>query len=74
MTEILLHFLGQGVCDGAAAVVVASGAAVKQYNLTPLARLVAYGISGIYVTVEWRNFWLGCYCRLYSFTFQNLVP
>lgn len=35
-----------GVCDGAAAVVVASGAAVKQYNLTPLARLVAYGISG----------------------------
>lgn len=56
MTEILLHFLGQGVCDGAAAVVVASGAAVKQYNLTPLARLVAYGISGNYVTVEWRNF------------------
>ncbi|XP_069133039.1 3-ketoacyl-CoA thiolase, mitochondrial-like [Argopecten irradians] len=35
-----------GVCDGAAAVIVASEEAVQKYNLTPLARLVAYGISG----------------------------
>ncbi|KAK3103926.1 hypothetical protein FSP39_022966 [Pinctada imbricata] len=35
-----------GVCDGAAALVIASEAAVKQHNLTPLARLVSYGISG----------------------------
>lgn len=35
-----------GVCDGAAAVIVASEEAVRKYNLTPLARLVAYGISG----------------------------
>ena len=27
-----------GICDGAAAVVVASEAAVKKHNLTPLAR------------------------------------
>ncbi|XP_046579294.1 3-ketoacyl-CoA thiolase, mitochondrial-like [Haliotis rubra] len=35
-----------GVCDGAAALILASEAAVKQHNLTPLARLVSYGISG----------------------------
>ncbi|PVD34208.1 hypothetical protein C0Q70_05474 [Pomacea canaliculata] len=35
-----------GICDGAAALVLASEAAVKTYNLTPLARLVSYGIAG----------------------------
>ena len=37
----------QGICDGAAALVLASEAAVKQHKLTPLARLVSYGISGM---------------------------
>ncbi|ESO88343.1 hypothetical protein LOTGIDRAFT_219437 [Lottia gigantea] len=35
-----------GVCDGAGALILASEAAVKKHNLTPLARLVSYGISG----------------------------
>jgi acetyl-CoA acyltransferase 2 len=35
-----------GICDGAGAIIIASEAAVKQHNLTPLARLVGYGISG----------------------------
>lgn len=35
-----------GVCDGAGAVILASEAAVKLHNLTPLARLVGYGIAG----------------------------
>ncbi|XP_052802310.1 3-ketoacyl-CoA thiolase, mitochondrial-like [Mya arenaria] len=35
-----------GVCDGAAALVLATEAAVKQHNLAPLARLVSYGIAG----------------------------
>lgn len=35
-----------GVCDGAGAVILASEEAVKEHNLTPLARLVGYGISG----------------------------
>ncbi|KAL8565362.1 3-ketoacyl-CoA thiolase, mitochondrial [Nucella lapillus] len=35
-----------GICDGAAALVLASEAAVKANNLTPLARLVSYGIAG----------------------------
>eukprot|EP00058_Branchiostoma_floridae_P005822 XP_002591310.1 hypothetical protein BRAFLDRAFT_121446 [Branchiostoma floridae] len=35
-----------GVCDGAAAVVIAGEDAVKKYNLTPLARLVGYHYSG----------------------------
>ncbi|XP_060599563.1 3-ketoacyl-CoA thiolase, mitochondrial-like [Ruditapes philippinarum] len=35
-----------GVCDGAAALVLASEAAVSKNNLTPLARLVSYGIAG----------------------------
>lgn len=37
----------QGVCDGAATVIVASEEAVKAYNLTPLARLVAFSTVGV---------------------------
>ena len=36
-----------GICDGAAAVVIASEDAVKEQSLTPLARLVGYGIAGV---------------------------
>lgn len=36
----------QGVSDGAAAVVVASEDALKEHKLTPLARIVAYHVSG----------------------------
>jgi acetyl-CoA acyltransferase 2 len=35
-----------GVCDGAAAVIVASAEAVKAHNLTPLARIVSFASSG----------------------------
>ena len=37
----------QGICDGACALVLASEDACKQHNLTPLARLVSYGIAGV---------------------------
>ncbi|AMK21124.1 beta-ketothiolase [Sphingobium sp. TKS] len=36
-----------GINDGAAAVVLASGEAVRAHGLTPLARLVAYGYAGV---------------------------
>lgn len=36
----------QGVSDGAAAVVIASEDALKEHKLTPLARIVAYHVSG----------------------------
>ncbi|MDB6010408.1 MAG: thlA [Gammaproteobacteria bacterium] len=36
-----------GINDGAAALVLASGAHVRTANLTPLARLVAYGHAGV---------------------------
>jgi len=36
-----------GINDGAAAVVLASAAAVKDHGLTPLARLVSYGHAGV---------------------------
>ncbi|MCL4136341.1 UNVERIFIED_CONTAM: hypothetical protein GTU68_019118 [Idotea baltica] len=36
-----------GVCDGAGAVIIASEEACKEHNLTPLARLVGYGIAGV---------------------------
>ncbi len=36
-----------GITDGAAAVVLASGATVKRKQLKPLARLVAYGHAGV---------------------------
>lgn len=36
-----------GISDGASAVVLASEEALKEYNLTPLARLVAYSTVGV---------------------------
>jgi acetyl-CoA acyltransferase 2 len=35
-----------GVCDGAGSVILASEEAVKEYNLTPLARFAGYHVSG----------------------------
>jgi len=35
-----------GICDGAAAVIIASEEAVSKFNLTPLARIVGYGVAG----------------------------
>jgi len=40
-----------GISDGAAAVVIASEAAVNRLNLTPLARIVGYGIAGCDPTI-----------------------
>lgn len=42
----------QGIVDGASALLLASEAALKKFNLQPLARIAAYGISG-----ENENFW-----------------
>lgn len=36
-----------GICDGAGAILLASEEAVKQHNLTPLARLVGYSSVGV---------------------------
>ncbi|XP_057297935.1 3-ketoacyl-CoA thiolase, mitochondrial-like [Hydractinia symbiolongicarpus] len=36
-----------GICDGAAALLVASEEACKKHNLAPLARIVSYGVSGV---------------------------
>ena len=41
----------KGVCDGACALVVASEEAVNQHKLTPLARLVGYGLAGVDPTI-----------------------
>jgi acetyl-CoA acyltransferase 2 len=35
-----------GICDGAGSIIVASEEAVIQHNLTPLCRLVGYGVVG----------------------------
>ncbi len=35
-----------GICDGAASVIIASEEAVAKHGLTPLARIVGYGIAG----------------------------
>lgn len=40
-----------GVCDGAAAVIICNEEALKKYNLKPLARLVAYHVSGVEPTL-----------------------
>lgn len=36
-----------GISDGAGAIIVASADAVKSHNLTPMARIVSYAISGV---------------------------
>jgi acetyl-CoA acyltransferase 2 len=41
-----------GIGDGASAIVLASEEAVKEYNLTPLARLVAYSAVGVEPSVR----------------------
>jgi len=40
-----------GINDGAGSIIVASGKAVKEHNLTPLCRLVSYGIVGCDPTI-----------------------
>ena len=40
-----------GICDGAAAVIIASEEAVTKHGLTPLARVVGYGIAGCEPTI-----------------------
>jgi len=40
-----------GICDGAAAVIIASEEAVSKFNLTPLARILGYGVAGCDPTI-----------------------
>lgn len=40
-----------GICDGAGSIIVASEQAVKEHNLTPLCRLVSYGVVGCDPTI-----------------------
>ena len=42
----LINVILQGICDGAGCVIVANEAAIKRHNLTPLARVAGYGVSG----------------------------
>ncbi|KAL7531812.1 hypothetical protein ACHAXR_004252 [Thalassiosira sp. AJA248-18] len=40
-----------GICDGAGTIILASEEAVKEHNLTPLARLASYHVSGCDPTI-----------------------
>lgn len=40
-----------GICDGAGTIILASEAAILEHNLTPLARLVSYGVTGVEPTI-----------------------
>jgi 3-oxoadipyl-CoA thiolase len=40
-----------GINDGAAAMILASEAAVKKYNLTPIARIVSMGTAGVHPSI-----------------------
>lgn len=40
-----------GICDGAASVIIASEEAVQKHGLTPLARIVGYGLAGCEPTI-----------------------
>ena len=41
----------QGICDGAAAVIIASEEAIKTHSLRPLARVVDYAVVGVDPTI-----------------------
>ena len=47
-----------GICDGAASVIVASEEAVAKHGLTPLARIVGYGVAGKLIKIFSHLFWL----------------
>jgi acetyl-CoA acyltransferase 2 len=40
-----------GICDGAGSIIVASEEACQRHNLTPLARIVSYGVTGCDPTI-----------------------
>lgn len=40
-----------GICDGAAAIIICNEEALKKFHLTPLARVVAYHVSGVEPTL-----------------------
>jgi acetyl-CoA acyltransferase 2 len=40
-----------GICDGAGSIILANEDAVKEYDLTPIARLVSYQVSGCDPTI-----------------------
>lgn len=50
----------QGVSDGAAAVVIASEDALNEHKLTPLARIVAYHVSGCDPSIMGIGEWHHC--------------
>lgn len=41
----------KGICDGAGAVLLANEEAIKQQNLTPLARILSYSYVGVDPTI-----------------------
>lgn len=45
----------QGICDGAGCVIVASEDAVKQHNLTPLARIAGYAVAGQFLVLQLQS-------------------
>jgi acetyl-CoA acyltransferase 2 len=45
-TGVVTAASSSGICDGAGTIIVASEAAVKEHNLTPLCRLVSYAVVG----------------------------
>lgn len=50
-TGVVTAANASGICDGAGAVILASEQAVLEHNLTPLCRVVSYGITGCEPTV-----------------------
>ena len=47
MRTVFVCLCWQGICDGAAALIVVSEKALKEHNFTPLARIVSYAVSGV---------------------------
>ena len=47
LCNISSWFCQQGICDGAAALIVVSEKALKEHNFTPLARIASYAVSGV---------------------------
>lgn len=52
-----------GICDGAAANIIAGEEALKRYGLKPLARVVSYGITACEPSIMGVSIWMTCWAR-----------
>lgn len=60
-----------GICDGAGSIILATEDAVKEHNLTPIARMLSYQVSGCDPTIMGEYFC--CIYRYFFLSFRVII-